>query len=87
MNRKYYDKIIFELSRPGRQILAAAGDYTLSEKEPLLQCGTFPAWFSENCGAPAYEIAPGKRVRISDAADLDALYKEVEEMLVLAGLV
>ena len=69
------------------KILAAAGNYTLSEKEPLLQCGTFPAWFAESCGAPAYEIAPGKRVRISSKAELDALYKEVEEMLVLAAIV
>lgn len=69
------------------KILAAAGDYTLSEKEPLLQCGTFPAWFSETCGAPAYEIAPGKYPRVSNESEFDALYRETEEMLVLAGIV
>lgn len=69
------------------KILAAAGNYTLSQKEPVLQCGTFPAWFAAQHGAPAYEIAPGKYPRVSNESEFDALYQETEEMLVLAGIV
>lgn len=69
------------------KILAAAGDYTLSEKEPVLRCGTFSAWFAAQHGAPAYEIAPGKYPRVSSESEFDALYRETEEMLVLAAIV
>lgn len=69
------------------KILAAAGDYTLSQKENTIKHGSFPMWFSEACGAPAYEIAPGKYPRISSESEFDALYRELEEMLVLAAIV
>lgn len=69
------------------KILAAAGDYTLSQKEKTIKHGSFPMWFSENCGAPAYELAPGKYPRIASEAEFDAVYRELEEMLVLAAIV
>lgn len=69
------------------KILAAAGDYTLSQKEKAIKHGSFPLWFSENCGAPAYEIAPGKYPRMETEAEFDVLYRELEEMLVLAAIV
>lgn len=69
------------------KILAAAGDYTLSQKENAINHGGFPLWFSETCGAPAYEIAPGKYPRIASETEFDALYQELEEMLVLAAIV
>lgn len=69
------------------KILAAAGNYTLSQKENTITHGAFPLWFAQAHGAPAYEIAPGKYPRVSSAEEFDALYTEIEEMLVLAAIV
>lgn len=69
------------------KILAAAGNYTLSQKENAIKHGAFPLWFAQTHGTPAYEIAPGKYPRVSSAAEFDALYTEIEEMLVLAAIV
>ncbi len=69
------------------KILAAAGNYTLSEKESAFRCGSFPAWFAAHTGNPAFEIAAGKSPRVSSQAEFDALYAQVEEMLVLAAIV
>lgn len=68
------------------RVLAAAGDYTLSSKAPALTRGSFPAWFAQTMRSPAFEIAAGEEEPPADENAFEALYRELEEMLVLAAI-
>lgn len=68
------------------KVLAGAADYTLSEKEASLRHGTFPDWFASEFQRPAFEVAAGTAELIETQAEFDAVYHEIEEMLVLSAI-
>ncbi len=68
------------------KIFAAAGEYTLSQKDDAIRHGCFTEWFAKECQSPAFEIAPRIQGRIQTQADFDALYEQAEELLVLAAI-
>ncbi len=68
------------------RILAAAGEYTLSAKTPPLSCGSFPEWFSADCGAPAFELSAVRAAEPETQAEFDALWQETQEVLLLSAM-
>ena len=66
------------------QVLSASSWYALDEPSGLASHGGFKDWFIREFHRPGFTVELGKGVNPLPAADLDPIYRRVEEMLTLA---
>lgn len=68
------------------KILASAGGYKLANMPADARHGCFAEWFAGEFDKPVYEIAPTALETLQTRQGFDALYAQIEEMLVLATI-
>ncbi len=64
--------------------MAGVSGYTVSQPEGLAVGGGFKDWFVQNFRRPAFTIEVGKGVNPLPISDLDKIYEQVKEMMVLS---
>ena len=64
--------------------MANSSGYKVSEPEGLAVGGGFKDWFIDYCRKPGFTIEIGKGKNPLPMSDLDSIYSQIEEMLVLS---
>jgi g-D-glutamyl-meso-diaminopimelate peptidase len=73
-------------SRLMAQILAASSGYTPADPTGLASHGGLKDWYIDRFCRPGFTVEVGKGKNPLDISKLDAIYRKIEEMLVIATL-
>lgn len=69
------------------QVMSMASGYTIAMPEPMASHGGFKDWFIEEMHRPGFTVEIGKGENPLPLSDLDGIYRQLEEMLILSVLI